>query len=314
MLRRKQLANREAIEVEKHEIEAKQATLIVGKTQASAQLKKARKKFVDEPGEPFNSKATGQPVRAAIEKICKQHGVNKGCFFGGDLQGPACRSLMRNRRAIFKDIWLYIMALPSEQKLIPDETIKEVMDAHERMLGHFDAIFSICSLKRHHVTDKQKASLKNHVELVGSVWRALDINVTPKMHLIEKHCPEIMDMLDGMGDLGEDEGERGHQTGHDDQLRCRSLNHEAKTNTILQFEAMRKDCAVIERQKPVAVSSKRKINVEKHEEKQKTNKKYKSKVERDEGRDLLLDAPLKCEKYPLLLNICKEKLKELVLE
>ena len=164
-------------------------------------VKAAKAKFASEKSEDANSKRFGQPVRAAIEQIMKKHGIDRAAFHGGDLQGPACRTLLIKRRAIFSDVWHHIECLPAGEKLGNDVMFKEVLDAYERLLGHFDAIFAISKTKRHHMKEEQLNSLEKHVKHACAVWRGLGISITPKMHIIEDHLEDSVQKTMGSATL-----------------------------------------------------------------------------------------------------------------
>ncbi len=54
------------------------------------------------------------------------------------------------------------------------------------------------------------------------LWRALSLNVTPKVHAAEDHLCQQVCRLNGIGDLGEDFLEQSHQEGIKDHARSKN--------------------------------------------------------------------------------------------
>ena len=50
--------------------------------------------FEEEASKPESLKAEGQTVRAVMEGVMKDNGIEFGAFWAGDIQGNGCRKLM----------------------------------------------------------------------------------------------------------------------------------------------------------------------------------------------------------------------------
>jgi hypothetical protein len=286
--------------------------VIQDRKNAVLKLRAAKSRFEAEARRPENSKSAGQPIRAAIEQFMKhEHGIDKGVYFGGDFQGRECRALMTSRHEIFDSLSSFV----NERKycLIVDEAkLRSMLFAYERLLGHFDAIFSICRVKRYHLENGMLESLKGHVLQVSAVWRALGLSITPKMHCVEHHLVDLVKSFGGVGDLGEDEGERGHQTGHRNECRTRALrDHAKKAVSHVRHESMAMHPEVREIKDHVLASSKRK---RKREVECKGNLNARiAKEKREHGRSQLLCLPVQSEPVPLLTELRKEALRSMTL-
>jgi hypothetical protein len=212
----------------KHLVKKREAELKEAKRQATVNFKAAKNAFDKESAKPENSKATGQPLRDAIEELLKREfGLDKGVYFGGDFQGTEVRRLMKDRHAIFTSI-RELLETHRDRMIVSAEKVWEILDAYERLFGHLDAVFSICRIKRYHTTTNDISVLRRQVKQAVSVWRALGLSITPKMHCVEDHLCDIVAHFEGVGDIGEDEGERAHQTGHKNDCRNKALRDHAK--------------------------------------------------------------------------------------
>ena len=216
------------------------------KMEASTLLKEAKQAFQKEASETQNSKAEGQKLRSGLEALLKEkHGIDQGVYFGGDFQGNDCRKFMTSRKEIFFDLRQFILDKPEEEMVVEKNEVVKILNAYEKLVGHFDGLFSICRIKRYHTTTKQMENLALHVKHATAYWRALGLSVTPKIHCIEDHLCDIVHHLQGLGDLGEDEGERGHQTGHRNESRTRSMRDiQKKVISHLKHECMSQNLEV----------------------------------------------------------------------
>jgi hypothetical protein len=265
-----------------------------------------KKGFLEEGKKDRNSKAQGQPVKAAVEGVFMANGVSKAVYFGGELQGKAVRRMMESRAVIITSIKDLILELPDEQKLIKEARVFVMLDVYERLLGHLDGLFSLCRVRRFHVTAEQIELAGKHCIQVLALWRALGMSVTIKLHIIEDHLMDYLIAMKGFGDLTEDEGERAHQIGKQDEYRSKSaVDQAAKANSHAQWESMGKREEVIRRKDEVHQALKRKrvidlgkVNAEKKKE------------DRDERRANLFDLELVPQRYETLVNERKRKLVE----
>jgi hypothetical protein len=294
-----------AIKQLKRDIKNKQKLKALG----NEQLRAAKIAFAKEGAKPENSKAKGQPLRAKLEELLRVgFCIDKGVYFGGDLQGAACRKLMTDRKEIFSAIKV-LLASEEQSLIVCPLKVWEMLDAYERLFGHFDAIFSVCRIKRYHLTTNDMVFLRAHVTHVMALWRAVGLSISPKMHCVEDHLCNIVEFFCGVGDLGEDEGERAHQTGHRLEIRSKSLrDHEKKAKSHIKLEAMNQNPQVRECQSFIEEQAKRRnkrqgLSIGENSAK-------KAKLERKMGRQCLLNLPIVETPVTSLLHLRKVALKQ----
>ena len=120
-----------------------------------------------------------------------------------------------------------------------------------------DGYFSALRTKRFHLTPKILEKGKLYHDRVLALERYLGMSVTTKGHLAEDHSVEQQEDLDGIGDLGEDFGERNHQDEAKADRRLGCVRNFATRETIKSKEEVQiKDEKVQAR--IVAIKQKRK--------------------------------------------------------
>ena len=131
------------------------------------------------------------------------------------------------------------------------------------------------------------------------------MRVTPKLHAIEDHLLEYLQRFGGIGDIGEDEGERGHQLGAMNEGRSKTLrDNKAKATAHASWESMMKNEKVQEQMRQVKVEAKRSMKKAPPNE---TNSQIR-KRQRDEGRDSLLENDLVNGKLDSLKRLNKKQI------
>jgi len=223
-------------------------------------LKKLKAKFSEESKKPANGKAFGQPIHDAIDSILKeQFGCNRGVAHGGDFQGDAIRTIMGRRTEVFSQLKTKLLAVDSAAKKFPDNRIVELCDTYELVLGHLDAIFSIARTKRFHLTTQMTNKCSAHIKELVFYWDRVKLSKTCKLHGLDRHLVPTMSRIGGFGDLGEDSGERGIQSGRINDVRSKSLksiSKKAQAHARWETASMRED---VRRQQQVVVDAARRI-------------------------------------------------------
>jgi hypothetical protein len=186
---------------------------------------KTKKLFAEEKKKEENCKCTGWPLHAEINSILQSHGIDRAAQFGGALAGNKCRKLMAKANAIMKEIGDYVFQLPVEQGLVGmQDEIKAVCEHHgQLMLCGLDGYFSGLQTKRYHLTNEITMNTILYRNLNSAILRYLSMSVTPKDHCIEDHAVQLMVLHQGIGDLGEDQGEHNHQLESKEDLRLGSV-------------------------------------------------------------------------------------------
>jgi hypothetical protein len=263
---------------------------------AKMEKEEVKKSFNEEAKKLENSKATGQPLKAKMEEILKTVGIDFAEFHGKQMQGPACRKLLAKRDEIIPRFQELVLSLPQAEKREPDdEKTIQMLQLHRRLLGHVDALVAFLRSDRYSLDyspeSEEVAKAKHHRDLLSHLWRHAKISVTPKAHCSEAHAIENAIKVCGYGELGEDEGERAHQTGAKSETRYACVqNFELKANSINEFECMSMDPCVSGKQ--VELKEKRKRNFTNPARETADDRSEEAKRLRVEARDQLLGLPM----------------------
>ena len=77
--------------------------------------------FEEEAAKPENSNVEGQTVRAVMEGVMKDNGIEFGEFWTGDIQVNGCRELMSCGGEITNYITELLQSMPAGQKNCSDK-------------------------------------------------------------------------------------------------------------------------------------------------------------------------------------------------
>jgi hypothetical protein len=150
----------------------------------------------------------------------KRHGIDRAAQFGGALAGNGCRRLMADAISIVNEIEVYVFSLPVEQRMVGTKAqIQAVCEQHKNLLLCLDGFFSGMRTKRFQMTREITAKTIQYRNRSLAIMRHLSMSVTPKDHCIEDHAVQLMILHEGIGDLGEDQGEHNHQLESKEDLR-----------------------------------------------------------------------------------------------
>ena len=190
---------------------------------------------------PENSNKFGQPVRAFIDDVLRKHSIDRAVQHGGKLEGNQCRKLLSRSAEILFEIREYICSRQQEYRIVgTNEEIEEVFHWHHVLLVALDGLFSGLRTTRYQVNDENINETVQFHDQVLEISRYLGellsllfdwlfcflshnllslssstttgLSITPKLHVVEDHAIPLMIQLSGYGDLGEDFGERAHQS------------------------------------------------------------------------------------------------------
>jgi hypothetical protein len=187
---------------------------------AKVDVSKTKTLFAEEKKKDENCKGTGQPLHAEIDSILKRHGIDRAAQFGGALAGNGCRTLMADADSIINEIQEYVFQLPVQQRVVGTlDQIEAVCERHRQLLLCLDGYFSGLRTKRFHLTAEITSKTIEFRDRSLAIMRHLSMSVTPKDHCIEDHAVQWMIVHEGIGDLGEDQGEHNHQLESKEDLR-----------------------------------------------------------------------------------------------
>ena len=162
------------MEVELELLAEERSQLIMEDEKTKGKLRERRRMFEEEAAKPENSKVEGQTVRAGMEGVMKDNGIEFGAFCAGDIEGNGCRKLMSCGEEITKYMAEFLQSVPEGQKNCRDEEIGELFGVYTRLLGHLEAFFSILCKKRFHLNDSDVEKAMLHRDAIENLWRYLN--------------------------------------------------------------------------------------------------------------------------------------------
>jgi hypothetical protein len=167
-----------------------------------------------------------KPIRKGIETIlAKEWNIKRPSWHGGDILGNECRKLMSWARLIFDQIKEFLL-----EKLEEDggsqRTKREVTkrcDIVAKALLLFDGFLSILRTPHQDLTPAHIAKAREYSRKALTVWRILQLSVTPKAHGGEDHACDQLEFLKGLADYCEDWVEQLHQLGLKNNRRTKTI-------------------------------------------------------------------------------------------
>jgi hypothetical protein len=205
----------------------------------------ARKLFVEEKRKPENGKAFGQPINAKMDEVLKKNGIDRAAQFGGTIEGNGARMLMEKCVAIISEMNAFVLHAPT-RIAGTDEQIRHVGDMHQHLLLSLDGYFSGLRTKRFHLTPNIVEATKQYRNRFLALERYLGMSITTKSHIAGYHSVEQQEELDGIGDVGEDFGERNHQDEAKADRRLGSVRNFAMRETIKSKEEVQIKCEKVQ--------------------------------------------------------------------
>ena len=122
-------------------------------------------------------------------------------------------SLLQHIEDIFRDINELVIDKMTKSEHrdasnIPNLTC--VLDKFKVLFGCMDLVFT--KLRILNPTEQEIDETKNVISKLEELWHELDLNITPKFHILVKHTIEQVIRFGGIADKVEDFVEKSHQT------------------------------------------------------------------------------------------------------
>ena len=146
--------------------------------------------------------------------ILEQYNIKKQSFHGGAMNGVCCRRLLDNIDNIFCEINTIIETKVSSKKsfVYTEMTrLTGVVDMFKLLFEYMDVVFS--KLRILDPTKLEIEEIDTAIKGLEKLWRQLDLNITPKMHILTYHTIEQVIRFGGIADKVEDFIEKSHQIG-----------------------------------------------------------------------------------------------------
>ena len=146
--------------------------------------------------------------------ILTKSNIKRQQFHGGTMNGVCCRRLLDNVDVIFEKIMIVVSEKLSTKKTMCNEQkyqLTEVVSSFKSLFECIDVVFS--KLRILDPTVEEIKEIENAIKALERLWIDLDLNVTPKMHILTTHTVEQVVRFGGIADKVEDFIEKSHQIG-----------------------------------------------------------------------------------------------------
>ena len=196
--------------------------------------------------------------------ILESFNINKQKFHGQTMNGVCCRRLLDNVDEIFDQInELGLSKLKPKdgcnQKKV--ELLTVVLADFHSLFRLMDVVFSQLRIIDPSPIEIDKT--RKSISVLESLWRKLDLNITPKCHILFVHTINHIKYRNGLADLCEDFVEKQHQIGK--RLSCfvAGMNNHCfchKEMTKIRRQWLKNDPSIQKQVLKVNASSKRKLS------------------------------------------------------
>ena len=109
--------------------------LILEEKKAKGELRERRRIFEEEKTKLDHSKVEGQTVRAGMEGVMKDNGIQFSAFRAGNIQGNGFRKLTSYGGEITKYMTEFLHSMPVGHKNCSDEEIGELFGVYTRNIS-----------------------------------------------------------------------------------------------------------------------------------------------------------------------------------
>ena len=195
--------------------------------------------------------------------ILDEVNIKKQHFHGGAMNGVCCRRLLDNVEALFEDIRKLGMNRLKQKKIRKDkdeEKLTVVLEDFYQLFETIDLIFSLLRVLA--PTDQEIEAAATAIKVLEVIWEQIDMNKTPKAHILFNHTIDQVRRFGGIADMAEDFVEKSHQTGKRlDHLIARMSSQCFRQQELVKIRRqwLSNDPSVLKQMQCVAVSSKRAV-------------------------------------------------------
>ena len=158
-----------------------------------------------------------RPIERQLEDILHKFSISYK-FFGVNfaLTGDNCRRFAEHNGAIFKEVQEVILAnMPSSNATTAGERAIFVSSIHSMFekLKILAALFDTICTMMNQITELNSQDIEDFsimCKVFGVFWRKCNLNVTPKVHIVESHLIDTMKRFGRVGLFNENPIERVH--------------------------------------------------------------------------------------------------------
>ena len=182
-----------------------------------------------------------------MEKELYDNGITRPTYHGGDFSGVTIKDILQVIDVLF-NVKFKNLILAVTDREADDEEVNMMMEMYSHLGILLDGVFSLARTRCGDLDESKISLTKRMIEAVLIMWRNLRFSMRgTKIHGLEDHVVQQMELYNGIGDFLEDFVEQSHQDGIRDELRTRNLERskayvshsrwEWKNNTVKIQEA-----------------------------------------------------------------------------
>jgi hypothetical protein len=142
----------------------------------------------------------------SIEKmVLKKEHIHVSAYHGKDFEGPSLKLMMYGGVRIFNNIQKFLIDNKVNwSQTTTDEEIMEVCGGYGEVLQLLDGVFSLLNTPRREYNDDKQIKLEVSLELLRKKWIALNLSITPKVHMLLNHSAHLIKRLKGFVHMTEE--------------------------------------------------------------------------------------------------------------
>jgi hypothetical protein len=140
-----------------------------------------------------------------------KYNLKRAAYHGGKFNGVHCRKIMQEGDGLIDDIESYLKEFKHASKLADDNEIEVICDLIKRLLRTLNTVFSKLRMPHGTPVENDYEVLETAIGQAAKLWEELDLNYTPKFHLLHVHALPFMRQHKGFGEMLEDDLEKSHQ-------------------------------------------------------------------------------------------------------
>ena len=223
------------------------------------------------------------PLRQELEAAMASFGIERPVYHGGELEGTKIIILLQKIRPLFNEFKEIILGV--DNRAANDEEVNKVISYYINLGYLLDGVFSLARTESGKLDEEIILKLKRMIKAVLKMWRSMMLSMkAPKIHGLEDHLIDSMEMWGGIGCFVEDFVEQAHQTGVKDEKRTKGMrNNFDKAKAHNTWEARSNDMDVEEAKIKMRAKTSRK-------KRKRDERVAESKLSRDELRASALKA------------------------
>jgi len=185
-----------------------------------------------------------------IKKILDDYHVSMGQYHGRDLEGQA--NLLINADAIFNRI--KELLLDKCSSFVPHDEIEDMCNRYRDLFLLLEGVFDFMQKPNEPLSEKDKEDMKRFIKMTMKQWRALNMSVTVKAHVLETQLNDQIEYYHGIGDLNEEFVEKLHQETKKFRKRMGHLSdYQKQINAMVVLNRLENLDKVKEAQEKVAI-------------------------------------------------------------